>query len=150
MPAENYTIGGLARAGNVGVETVRYYQRRRLIPVPVKRTRGFRYYGPETLERLRFIRRAQALGLSLEEIRQLLGLDRKRACGTTRALAAQRLALIETKLRDLTILRDALAALVQECDERGGSSCPILTRLSSEGDAIGSLESRHRARHADG
>jgi MerR family mercuric resistance operon transcriptional regulator len=66
------------------------------------------------LERLRFIRRAQAVGLSLEDIRQLLGLDRKRACGTTRALAAQRLVLIETKLKDLTILRDALAALIHE------------------------------------
>jgi hypothetical protein len=55
---------------------------------------------------------------------------------TTRALAAQRLALIETKLKELTMLRDALAALVQECDDRGGSSCPILTRLSREDDPI--------------
>jgi MerR family mercuric resistance operon transcriptional regulator len=135
MQPEYYTIGRLARAGGVHVETVRYYQRRRLLAVPVKRARGFRYYGPETLERLRFIRRAQALGLSLEDIRQLLGLDRKRACGTTRALAAQRLALVETKLRDLAILRDGLVSLIQECDERGGSSCPILTRLSSENEA---------------
>jgi len=132
MRPEQYTIGRLAQAGGVNVETVRYYQRRRLLAVPIKRARGFRYYGPETLERLRFIRRGQSLGLSLEDIRQLLGLDRKRACGTTRALAAQRLELIETKLRDLTILRDALAALVHECDARGGSSCPILTRLSSD------------------
>jgi MerR family mercuric resistance operon transcriptional regulator len=135
MQPEQYTIGRLARAGGVNVETVRYYQRRRLLSVPIKRARGFRYYGPETLERLRFIRRAQALGLSLEDIRRLLGLDRKRACATTRALAAQRLALIEAKLKDLTILRDALAALVRECDDRGGSSCPILTRLSREDDA---------------
>ena len=85
----------------MNVETVRYYQRRRLLAVPAKRAQGFRHYGRETLERLRFIRRAQALGLSLEDIRQLLGLDRKRACVTTRALAAQRLALIETKLKDL-------------------------------------------------
>jgi MerR family mercuric resistance operon transcriptional regulator len=131
MQPEQYTIGRLAQAGGVNVETVRYYQRRRLLAVPAKRAQGFRYYGLETLGRLRFIRRAQALGLSLEDIRQLLGLNRKRACRTTRALAAQRLALIETKLKDLTILRDALAALVRECDERGGSSCPILTRLSS-------------------
>ena len=137
MQSEHYTIGRLAMAGGVNVETVRYYQRRRLLAVPAKRARGFRYYGPETLERLHFIRRAQALGLSLEDIRQLLGLDRKRACGTTRALAAQRLELIETKLRDLTILRDALAALVHECDERGGASCPILARLSRDEDALG-------------
>jgi MerR family mercuric resistance operon transcriptional regulator len=87
------------------------------------------------LERLRFIRRAQALGLSLDDIRQLLGLDRKRACGTTRAVAARRLALIKTKLKDLTLLRDALAALIHECDEHGGPSCPILTRLSSGNEA---------------
>jgi MerR family mercuric resistance operon transcriptional regulator len=136
MEPPQYTIGRLAQAAGVNVETVRYYQRRRLLPVPARRVRGFRYYGGETLERLRFVRRAQAVGLSLEEIRQLLGLDRRRACGTTRALAAQRLAVIEAKLRDLTILRDALTALVQECDERGGSSCPILTRFSrDEGEA---------------
>ncbi|MGH8284756.1 MAG: MerR family DNA-binding protein [Steroidobacteraceae bacterium] len=126
------TIGRLARAAGVGVETVRYYQRRRLLPMPAKRARGFRYYGPEMLERLRFIRRAQALGLSLDEIRQLLGLDRKRACRATRALAAERLALVEAKLRDLTALRNALAALIAECDTRGGPSCPILARLSHE------------------
>ena len=135
MQSADYTIGGLAREGGVSVETVRYYQRRRLLAVPMKRTGGFRHYGTETLERLRFIRRAQALGLSLDDIRQLLGLDRKRACGTTRAVAAQRLALIKTKLKDLTLLRDALAALIHECDEHGGPSCPILTRLSSESEA---------------
>jgi MerR family transcriptional regulator, mercuric resistance operon regulatory protein len=132
MQPEHYTIGRLALAGGVNVETVRYYQRRRLLPVPAKRARGFRYYGPETLERLRFIRRAQALGLSLEDIRQLLGLDQKRACSSTRALAAQRLSLIEAKLKDLTHLRDALAALIHECDEHGGPSCPIMNRLSRE------------------
>ena len=136
MQSADYTIGRLAQEGGVSVETVRYYQRRRLLAVPMKRARGFRYYGTETLERLRFIRRAQAVGLSLEDIRQLLGLDRKRACGTTRELAAQRLTLIEAKLKDLTILRDALASLIQECDEHGGSSCPIITRLSRADEAI--------------
>lgn len=130
MESAQYTIGRLARAAGVHIETVRYYQRRRLLPVPARRAPGFRYYSPETLERLRFIRRAQALGLSLEEIREVLGLDRKRACTTTRTLAAQRLAAIEAKIKDMTILRDALAALIHECDEHGGSSCPILVRLS--------------------
>lgn len=111
MPPAEYTIGRLAKEGGVSVETVRYYQRRHLLAVPTRRAGGFRYYGAEMLERLRFIRRAQAIGLALEDIRELLGLDRKRACGTTRALAAQRLELIEQKLKDLTILRDALATL---------------------------------------
>ena len=65
MQPEQYTIGRLAQAGGVNVETIRYYQRRRLLAVPARRAQGFRYYGPETLGRLRFIRRAQALGLSL-------------------------------------------------------------------------------------
>jgi len=132
MQSSEYTIGRLAQEAGVGVETVRYYQRRRLLAVPTRRAGGFRYYDAQTLERLRFIRRAQAIGLALEDIRELLGLDRKRACGKTRALAAQRLELVEQKLKDLAALRDALAALVHECDERGGPTCPILTRLSGE------------------
>lgn len=134
MQSSEYTIGRLAQEAGVGVETVRYYQRRRLLAVPARRAGGFRYYGTETLQRLRFIRRAQAIGLALEDIRELLGLDRKRACGKTRALAAQRLELVEQKLKDLAALRDALAALVHECDERGGPTCPILTRLSGESE----------------
>lgn len=131
MQSAEYTIGHLAKEGGVSVETVRYYQRRRLLAVPARRAGGFRHYGAEALERLRFIRRAQAIGLALEDVREILGLDRKRACGTTRALAAQRLELIEQKLKDLTLLRDALAALIHECDEHDGPTCPILTRLSS-------------------
>jgi MerR family mercuric resistance operon transcriptional regulator len=137
MQSAVFTIGRLAQECGVSVETVRYYQRRKLLAVPTRRARGFRYYGSEALERLRFIRRAQAVGLSLEDIRDLLGLDRKRACGTTRALAAQRLEIIETKLKDLTVLRNVLAALIHECDENGGASCPILTRLSREPGALG-------------
>lgn len=132
MKADQYTIGRLAVAVGVNVETIRYYQRRRLLALPARQARGFRYYGREALERLSFIRRAQAVGMSLEDIRQLLGLDRKRACKATRELAAHRLAVIETKLVDLTKLRNALAELVQECDERGGPTCPILARLSPD------------------
>ena len=94
-----------------------------------------RYEKAETILRIALDMQGTAEGLSLDDIRQLLGLDRKRACGTTRAVAAQRLALIETKLKDLTLLRDALAALIHECDEHGGPSCPILTRLSSGNEA---------------
>lgn len=129
MP-QPYTIGRLAAAAGVHVETVRYYQRRGLVPEPPRPVAGVRRYSATDAERLRFIKRAQGLGLSLEEIRKLFGLDRKRACATTRGLAAQRLSVIETKLKDLAILRDALAALIHECDEHGGARCPILTRLS--------------------
>lgn len=133
MNADQITIGRLAAAASVSVETIRYYQRRRLLALPARQARGFRYYGREAVERLRFIRGAQAVGMSLEDIRQLLGLDRKRACKATRELAAHRLAAIEAKLADLTKLRNALTELIQECDERGGPSCPILMRLSLEG-----------------
>ncbi len=90
MQPSEYTIGRLAKEGGVSVEKVRYYQRRHLLAVPTKRTGGFRYYASKTLERLRFIRRAQAVGLALEDIRQLLGLDRKRACAHARRLARWR------------------------------------------------------------
>ena len=69
MSAEKVTIGRIARAAGVHIETVRYYQRRGLVGVPPKRTQGFRYYAPETATRVRFIKRAQALGMSLKDVR---------------------------------------------------------------------------------
>jgi MerR family mercuric resistance operon transcriptional regulator len=71
MTEAKLTIGHVARAAGVNVETVRYYQRRGLVDLPLKRARGFRYYGPETATRVRFIKRAQALGMSLNEVRHL-------------------------------------------------------------------------------
>ena len=121
------TIGGLARAAGVGVETVRYYQRRGLLPEPARPPGEVRRYGDEDLKRLRFIRSAQAAGFTLNEIGELLALDaaddRKRA----RALAGARIAAIDSKIEELGRARDALAELATACAKKPGGPCPILS-----------------------
>jgi MerR family mercuric resistance operon transcriptional regulator len=132
MAEAKLTIGRIAYAAGVNVETVRYYQRRGLVSLPPKRARGFRYYAPETASRVRFIKRAQALGMSLKEVQRLLKLDAKAACKENRTLAAAKLALVERKLLDLAKLRDVLRSLVAACDQSHGMSCPIIEQLESE------------------
>jgi MerR family mercuric resistance operon transcriptional regulator len=129
MTEAKLTIGHVAQAAGVNVETVRYYQRRGLVSLPPKRVRGFRYYAPETASRVRFIKRAQALGMSLKEVQRLLRLDAKGACKETRSLAVAKLALIEQKLLDLAKLRDVLRELVAACDKPHGEACPIIEQL---------------------
>jgi MerR family mercuric resistance operon transcriptional regulator len=132
MSGAKRTIGHIAHAAGVNVETVRYYQRRGLVNLPPKRTRGFRYYTVETAGRVRFIKRAQALGMSLKEVQRLLRLDARGACKETRSLAAAKLALVESKLVDLARLRDVLRGLVAACDQPHGMSCPIIEQLESD------------------
>ena len=132
MTEAKLTIGHIARAAGVNIETVRYYQRRGLVSLPPKRARGFRYYTPETASRLRFIKRAQALGMSLKEVQRLIRIDAKGACKETRALAVEKLALVESKLVELARLRDVLQELVAACDQPHGASCPIIERLGTE------------------
>ena len=132
MTEAKLTIGHIAQAAGVNVETVRYYQRRGLVSLPPKRTRGFRYYTPETAGRVRFIKRAQALGMSLKEVQRLIRIDAKGACKETRALAVAKLALVESKLAELTRLRDVLRGLVVTCDQPHGASCPIIERLEAD------------------
>jgi MerR family transcriptional regulator, mercuric resistance operon regulatory protein len=132
MTEAKLTIGHIARSAGVNIETVRYYQRRGLVALPPKRSRGFRYYSPATASRVRFIKRAQALGMSLKEVQRLLKLDAKGACRENRALAVAKLALVEKKLLDLAKLRDVLRALVAACDQPHGTSCPIIEQLETE------------------
>ena len=132
MTEGKLTIGHIAHAAGVNVETVRYYQRRGLVSLPPKRTRGFRYYTPETVSRVRFIKRAQALGMSLKEVQRLLKLDAKGACKENRSLALAKLALVESKLVELARLRGVLQDLVAACDQPHGASCPIIERLETE------------------
>jgi MerR family mercuric resistance operon transcriptional regulator len=132
MTEAKFTIGHIAQAAGVHIETVRYYQRRGLVSLPPKRTRGFRYYSPETASRVRFIKRAQALGMSLKEVQHLLRLDAKGACKENRSLAVAKLALVEKKLVELAKLRDVLRGLVAACDQPHGTSCPIIEQLESE------------------
>lgn len=124
------TIGPLAQQAGVNVETIRYYQRRGLLDEPDKPVGGVRRYPVALVGRIRFIKRAQALGFTLEEVALLLRLDQARACAETRELAARKLALINRKIADLASMRDALETLAHGCDERPGqTSCPIIQAL---------------------
>jgi MerR family mercuric resistance operon transcriptional regulator len=119
------TIAKLARAGGVGVETIRYYQRRGLLPEPAK-AGAVRRYGGEDLRRLLFIRRAQAAGFTLETIAELLALDSSEDRARVRALAAERLAALEAKIAELEAARAALTRLSRACAAGEAGPCPIL------------------------
>jgi MerR family mercuric resistance operon transcriptional regulator len=129
------TIGRLAGVAGVNVETIRYYQRRGLLHEPQRPLGGYRRYPADMVKRVRFIKRAQALGFTLEEIAGLLRLDKAGCCADTRELAAHKLASIERKLLDLTAMRDALADLVRQCDAgqvQTQTSCPIIRALARD------------------
>jgi len=127
------TIGRLAKAGGVNVETIRYYQRRGLLAEPERPAGSVRRYGPEAAGRLLFIRRAQEVGFTLEEVRALLELAETPNCRGARKLAANKLVLVETRIRDLDRMRRALRSLVRQCDAGGARSCPIIDSLAAPG-----------------
>lgn len=132
----DYTIGTLAHAASVGVETIRYYQRRGLLPTPA-RPGTIRRYGAADLNRLRFIRHAQHLGFSLEETGELLGLDEMSDREAARALARAKLGEIATRIRRLETMRTALRDLVSCCEGTpGGDPCPILHALATADDPL--------------
>ena len=123
------TIGQVAAEAGVGVETVRFYQRRHLIQEPPRRGAEHRRYGPETVARIRFIRGAQNLGFSLKEIDELLALRLTPGTdmGQIRARAEEKVAEIEEKIRDLQQMRDTLLKLIGACVGTGPlQECPIL------------------------
>lgn len=120
------TISGLAAAGGVGVETVRFYQRRGLLAAP-SRAGGVRRYGEADARRLRFIRAAQAAGFSLDEIGELLQLDARDDRARARTLATGRLAALDARIAELTLARAALARLATACAAGGAGPCPILS-----------------------
>ena len=126
------TIGKLAEEAGVNIETIRYYQRRGLLAEPTKPPEGYRRYPSATAKRVRFIKRAQALGFTLEEIAGLLSLDASTACAETRELAAHKLALIDAKIGELGAMRDGLTALVAKCDSGSKGACPIIQTLVTD------------------
>lgn len=131
MP-EPYTIGRFAAAAGVHVETIRYYQRRGLIPEPLRPQGGVRRYFDEDVARLRFIKRAQTVGFTLTEIKALLKLRAAKSCHATRELAATKLDFVDTRIRELRSLRRELAQWVAECDaNREESICPVIDHLVS-------------------
>lgn len=125
------TISGLAAAAEVSIETVRYYQRRGLLRVPARPPGGVRRYANTEVDQLRFIKRAQAMGFTLAEVRSLLKLRGQHTCHATRALAVSKLRLIDTNIHELQQLREGLSQLVAACDANVEEShCPVIERLT--------------------
>lgn len=128
-PPEPLTIGRLARAAGVGIETIRYYQQRGLLPVP-STVGAYRHYPRVMIERIRFIKRAQELGFSLDEITELLRLEDGSDRGSVRRISAARLQQIEQKLADLRRMQKALKHLLSQCEHTGSNlPCPIIATL---------------------
>ena len=128
---DHLTIGQVAREAGVHKETIRYYQALGLVRQPRRPPGSVRRYGDETVARLRFIKRAQELGFTLQEVGRLLLLDDGQSCAATRALAEHKLRVIRERIANLNRMRRLLEGLVQEC-ERGGRprGCAIIRTLS--------------------
>lgn len=125
-------IGTLAEETGVHIETIRYYQSVGLMPKPTRSHGTVRRYGQEAADRLRFIKRAQGLGFSLDEVKLLLGLAVGEHCAETRTLARRKLELVERKIEDLRSIQAALNKLVRACGSgKDGRGCPIIESLSA-------------------
>lgn len=125
-------ISEVARRADVGIQTMRYYERRGLLPAPRRETSGYRSYAGDAVRRVRFIRRAQELGFTLDEIRDLLSLwpDSATACSAVQRRASATLQRIDARRRDLARMRRALARYVTACRERTRmNGCPLLAAL---------------------
>jgi len=128
--AQSLSIGKLANAVGVGVETIRFYQRRGLLVTPT-RDNGIRRYGSDDLRRLRFIKQAQGAGFTLEEIKELLDLDASEDRRRARTLADARVKALDARIAELERARDALKRLAKECGSGGAGPCPILTSFEN-------------------
>ncbi len=132
---ENLTIGAIARTSGVGVQAVRYYERRGLLLPDERKESGYRIYSREAVRRLRFIKNAQGLGFSLEEIGRLLRLSvgHKRQCARVRKQAQKRLEIVREKIGALQAIEKALQRLIRTCAARGTTwPCPILEGLGEQ------------------
>ena len=128
---DNLTIGQVAKEAGIHKETIRYYQSLGLVSEPVRRPGSVRRYGAATIARLQFIKRAQQLGFTLEEVGKLLLLEDGQSCGETRKLAQHKLSLIKTRITDLSRMRRLLEGLIEECAQgRRPRGCPIISTLS--------------------
>lgn len=128
-------IGQLARAAGVNIQTLRYYERRKLLRPSARETNRYRRYEPEAVRVVRFVKHAQALGFSLAEIEELLALrvDGRRSCGDVRRRAEAKLVDIEQKIERLHAMRKTLVRFIAACSGRGPvSACPILEALDED------------------
>jgi MerR family mercuric resistance operon transcriptional regulator len=130
---QHVTIGKVAAAAGVNVETIRFYHRRGMLAEPEKETGGFRYYDAEAIARVRFIKRAQSIGFSLEEIKGLMALNQPGSCKQTHDKAVAKLALVEARINDLTRIKRTLKQLIKECEVGyDNPTCPIIESLGHD------------------
>jgi len=130
-----FTIGKVAKQAGVGVETVRFYERQGLIEQPLRSDHGYRHYPEETVLRLRFIKQAKKLGFTLKEIGELLALRNEpgATCGDLQQRAESKLKDIESRIEELTKMRDVLDSLIKSCSlEKSIGECPILNVITGD------------------
>ncbi len=129
---EGFPIGAFAKAAGVNVETIRFYQRKGLLPEPDKPLGGIRHYGAADVRRVRFIKSAQRLGFTLDEIGQLLKLEDGAQCAEAARIATHRLADVRARLADLARMEEVLSQLIRQCHSRQDSvSCPLIASLQN-------------------
>jgi Hg(II)-responsive transcriptional regulator len=136
---DGFTVGELAKQANVHVETLRYYERRGLIPKPHRTVSNYRVYSSENLRRVKFIKQAQGLGFSLNEIKKLLALRAtpRARCVDVRRYATHKIEDIDARIRSLARMRKTLEKLLDECHgNRLATQCPILESLDSEPSTV--------------
>ena len=139
----SFTIGALAVAAAVNVETIRFYQRKGLMPAPVRPSGSIRRYAATDLARVRFIKSAQRLGFSLDEVSELLMLEDGTHCGQARTLAERKLRDVREKLTVLRRIESALGQLVVQCGSaQGAVTCPLIASLQQEGAVVRACRGR--------
>jgi len=130
---ESLGIGALAKRGGVRIDTVRYYERSGLLSPRTRLASGYRRYSEAEVARLRFIRRAQALGFTLKEIRDLLALSNRRDVARVKRVSQQKLLDVEQRIASLERMRQGLVSLIEACPGHGrAEDCPILNALGGE------------------
>lgn len=131
------TIGALASRAGVGVETVRYYQRRGLMPEPQRQPGQIRRYHRDDLERLRFIRAAKSLGFSLRDVQELLRLEASGSCDDVKRLVQSRSREVARQIEHLQESQAVLSEVLRQCENSGGDvRCPLIASLESRSTAI--------------
>jgi len=132
-PVQKLTIGALGKLADVGIDTVRFYERRGLLPAPNRTTSGYRLYDKDTVARIHFIRRAKRLGFTLDEIKTLLRLqDQGGTKAEVRDLTKHKLAEIDMRINDLERMRTVLQELARSCSGKGNAdSCPIIEAIAA-------------------
>jgi DNA-binding transcriptional MerR regulator len=135
---DGLTIGGLAQRSQVSRDTLRFYERRRLLSPPRRTASGYRLYTEDDAQRVRFIRRAQAMGLTLEDIQELLRAQTLKTADQCRRVASRlraRIQAVDEKIAELRAFRGELARSVRQCDKAGAepSCCPVVLDLTANG-----------------